>query len=143
MNKEIIDQVRQSYDRCLNDGAFFDKFYDRFLASSPEVRAKFSNTNFAKQKDLLNKGISMMIMYAGGDNAVANNVISRLRESHNSAHMDIPPRLYVLWKRVLMETISESDPKYTSEISEAWSQVLDVGIKDISDGYNEESKRTA
>jgi hemoglobin-like flavoprotein len=143
MNFDSVELVRKSYGRCLKDGNFFDKFYDRFLASSPEVKQKFANTDFAKQKMLINKGVNMMIMYATGDNVIANNVIMRLRETHNVDNLDIAPRLYQLWKKALMETISECDSEQTDDILSAWDEVLSLGIDHISAGYNDVSKRTA
>ncbi len=39
------DLVMQSYGRCCASSGFFDSFYQYFLASSPEIREKFANTN--------------------------------------------------------------------------------------------------
>ena len=36
---------RESLERC-GRGVFVDRFYERFLASSPEVREKFAGTDF-------------------------------------------------------------------------------------------------
>ena len=44
------DRVMQSYGRCCANPAFFDSFYRHFLDSSPEIRAKFANTDMPAQK---------------------------------------------------------------------------------------------
>ena len=53
---KAADIVMQSYGRCCASDGFFDSFYDHFLATSPEVRDKFANTNMAGQKLLLRQG---------------------------------------------------------------------------------------
>jgi len=135
INKEITDRVRQSYGRCLNDKQFLEKFYRRFLASSPEVKKKFENTDFEKQKNLLSNGLNMLIMHAGG-NSIAANVMNRLRDSHSAAKMDIRPGLYELWKRSLLETVRECDRKFDDQIGADWNAVLSIGIQHIAGGYS-------
>ncbi|HGB7429174.1 TPA: globin, partial [Pseudomonas aeruginosa] len=39
------DRVMQSYGRCCASTGFFDDFYRHFLASSPQIRAKFATTD--------------------------------------------------------------------------------------------------
>lgn len=58
--------VMQSYGRCCASDGFFDSFYERFLASSPEVRGKFANTDMKGQKLLLRQGILNVVLYARG-----------------------------------------------------------------------------
>ncbi len=63
---KAADIVMQSYGRCCASDGFFDSFYDHFLATSPEVRDKFANTNMAGQKLLLRQGILNVVLYARG-----------------------------------------------------------------------------
>src|SRR3989344_2079862 len=60
------DRVMQSYGRCCASPDFFDSFYRHFLASSPEVREKFVNTEMNGQKLLLRQGILNLVMHARG-----------------------------------------------------------------------------
>lgn len=136
MEKLAQDMVRQSYGRCLQDSSFFDKFYDRFLSSSDEIRVKFANTDFDKQKLLIKNGINMVIMFAN-ENKVAVNAINRIRDSHSSARMDIPPRLYDNWRTCLLETIKECDPKLEAECLKAWDEVMRLAITHITEGYQQ------
>lgn len=135
MEKEIINLVRQSYGRCIANKMFISKFYDRFLASNSEIKKKFENTDFSRQQKLLSNGINMLIMYVSG-NQVATNVINRLQVSHNAANLDIQPKLYTFWKKSLLETIDECDPKASSEVIAAWNKTLDAGIQAIISGYS-------
>lgn len=43
------DLVMQSYGRCCASPDFFDSFYRHFLASSPQIREKFTNTEMSGQ----------------------------------------------------------------------------------------------
>ena len=42
-----------SLDRCTAGTGFLDRFYDLFLSSSADVREKFRNTSFERQKAAL------------------------------------------------------------------------------------------
>ena len=44
------DLVMQSYGRCCASASFFDDFYRNFLASSPQIREKFTDTDMPAQK---------------------------------------------------------------------------------------------
>ncbi|MDH5648545.1 MAG: globin [Gammaproteobacteria bacterium] len=134
MDKDIIDKVRVSYGKCLQDPHFIDKFYDRFLASSPEIKPRFSNTDYAKQKQILGHAINMLVMFPKG-NRIAVNVLERVRETHSSSQLNIRPELYQLWKRCLMETVRECDPTAATEILLAWDAILQLGIDFIVRGY--------
>jgi hemoglobin-like flavoprotein len=39
------DQVRASFDRCEGKGEFAKRFYEMFLAASPEIEPLFAKTN--------------------------------------------------------------------------------------------------
>ena len=131
---DISEIVRQSYNRCLKEEGFLDKFHERFLSSSEEVKQKFAKTDFAKQKQLLKHTLDMSIMFANGD-ALADKVIKRVRDSHNFSHLDIKPHLYSLWKDTLIDTVNEFDKDCDSNILLAWDMVLMTSIDYILSGY--------
>jgi hypothetical protein len=84
------DQVSQSYGRCCLSSGFFDDFYQTFFNSSPRVRAKFANTDMAKQKSLLRDGITYMIMFFDGSGVAASKV-TRLAASQGPAQYRARP----------------------------------------------------
>lgn len=140
MKTEQIDKVRASYGRCLQNNRFMDKFYERFLNSNPEIKVRFQNTDFGKQKQLLSHGLNMMIMFTKG-NKIAETVVNRIRDSHNSNNMDIRLDLYRFWKNSLIQTIKECDTLIDNDTVIAWNEVLQIGIDYIVSGY--EARKTA
>ena len=51
----------ESLRRCNAHPVFLDLFYENFLASSPKVKEKFANTDFAKQKRALQASLNLML----------------------------------------------------------------------------------
>ncbi|PTS85409.1 globin [Pseudomonas sp. HMWF032] len=126
------DLVMQSYGRCCASPDFFDSFYRHFLASSPQVREKFTHTEMGGQKQLLRQGILNLVMHARG---MPDSKLRALGESHSRAKLDIRPELYDLWLEALLLTIGEHDKQCTAEIRQAWREVLNKGIAIIKAGY--------
>ena len=46
-------QFNESFERCVNDPRFLDKFYEIFLSSSDEVNLMFRDTDMETQKVML------------------------------------------------------------------------------------------
>ncbi len=126
------DRVMQSYGRCCASPEFFDSFYRHFLASSPEIREKFANTDMSGQKLLLRQGILNLVMHARG---MPDTKLRALGATHSRAGFDIRPELYDLWQQSLLLTIGEHDPQCCAETRTAWSEVLNKGISVIKAGY--------
>lgn len=126
------DLVMQSYGRCCRAPDFFDTFYRIFLASSPEVRAKFANTNMQAQKLLLRQGIMNVVLYARG---MPDTKLRALGCSHSRKAMDIRPELYLLWTDSLLKTISEHDPEADAGTLTAWREVIQKGVSVILEEY--------
>jgi len=129
-----ITDLRMSYGRCIAKPDFFDQFYDHFLGSHPDIRKKFENTDFEKQKELIKHGVNMMIGYAD-QNPIAINVLTRIRDSHSKMHLDINPLYYRYWLDSLLKTISANDNKMNEHLESTWRKVLTKGIDFISSGY--------
>ncbi|TRX74256.1 globin [Pseudomonas mangiferae] len=126
------DRVMQSYGRCCASTDFFDDFYRHFLASSPQVREKFLNTDMKAQKQLLRQGILNLVMYARG---MPDTKLRALGCSHARGALDIRPELYDLWLDALVQTISEHDKQFDTETRVAWREVLAKGINIIKSHY--------
>lgn len=126
------DRVMQSYGRCCASPAFFDTFYNNFLASSPSIRERFVNTDMRSQKDLLRSGIMNLVLYARGMSDVK---LRHLGQSHSHAALDIHPELYDLWLESLLQAVMEHDLKLAAEDIIAWREVLAKGINLIKSYY--------
>ncbi|AMR65824.1 MULTISPECIES: globin [Pseudomonadaceae] len=126
------DLVMQSYGRCCASPTFFDDFYRSFLDSSPQIRAKFAETDMPAQKLLLRQGILNLVMYARG---MSDSKLRALGESHSRGRLDIRPELYDLWLDALLLTVSGHDKQFNESIRNAWREVLNKGISVIKAGY--------
>ncbi len=126
--------VQCSYGACCISPAFFDDFYAAFLASSPQIAAKFAHTDMANQKQLLRAGIGFMIMYY--DDAMIGRIkVEQLGRSHSQARMDIKPQWYDLWLSALLATIARHDKQYSPALEQAWRNVMGKGIEAIRKQY--------
>ena len=122
----------QSYGRCCRAEDFFDTFYRFFLASSPDVRAKFANTNMQAQQLLLRQGIMNIVLYARG---MPDTKLKALGCSHSRKAMDIRPELYTLWTNSLLKTIREHDDEADGNTLSAWTEIINQGIAVILKEY--------
>lgn len=131
------DIVTKSYGRCLAQGnLLFDRFYDLFLKSSPEIAKMFHKTDMKKQKSLLRAGINYAIMFStDAGRTAAEGVLSRIRDSHSSRNLNVRPELYPLWISMLLKAIEETDPRFTDETRAAWKTVIDNAVGYITAGY--------
>ena len=124
----------QSLDRCLGKPEFVDRFYERFMASSEEVAAKFAKTDFARQHRILRSSLHMMLRAAQGhDDGVAH--LDDIARSHSRAELDIPPHLYDLWLSCLVDVVRELDPACNDAIAEAWRAALAPAIATMRARY--------
>ena len=114
---------RRSLALCRGRDDFLDRFYDRFMASSDEVREKFSDTDFDLQKARLLDALTLAADVVDGDAGAMRHLHERA-ESHGRHQLDIKPHLYDLWLDSLLATAAETDPKFETETEDAWREVL-------------------
>ena len=126
------DLVMQSYGRCCASEGFFDSFYRYFLASSPQIRDRFTNTDMAAQKHLLRHGILNLVMYARG---MPDTKLRALGVTHARDGFNIRPELYDLWLVSLQQAIGDHDKACNADILQAWREVLSKGINVIKSEY--------
>ena len=126
------DLVMQSYGRCCASPTFFDDFYRTFLDSSPQIRAKFADTDMPAQKLLLRQGILNLVMHARG---MPDTKLRALGCSHARGALDIRPELYDLWLQALLQSIGEHDGQCDANTRLAWHEVLNKGISVIKAQY--------
>ncbi len=124
------DAFAASFSRIMGTGAynpeFIGRFYDLFLSSSPEIAARFSDTNMSRQKTMLHDSFTTLIDF--NQHRRVTPQMRRLGQVHGPAYSNVDPALYVLWLDSLMSTISEFDPAFDSEVELAWRLTLAPGI---------------
>ncbi|HLT28458.1 MAG TPA: globin [Myxococcaceae bacterium] len=119
--------LSRSYGRCLLDPQFLDRFYDRFIASSPAVAERFAKTDMARQKDMMRSSLSMLVMFDKGK-PIARPTLDQLRVSHGPGRYAIPRQMYEDWLECLLVSVRESDRQLTPELEARWREAMTKGI---------------
>ena len=134
MDSDRLEAYVGSLTRCLGVPAFLDRFYEIFLASSPEIAEKFKHTNFARQKVALGQSLYLMVMAAeGGEAAVA--YLDRIAERHGKHALDIRPELYEVWLNALIATARELDSEFDDATEAVWREMIRPGIEVMQSRY--------
>jgi len=127
---------RASLRRCLADNVFLRTFYELFMASSPEVREKFKDTDFPRQARVLTDSLYLMAAASESKgNAIAWKELDRLGEAHSRKGLDIRPDLYASWLECLVGAARQYDAEFSPEIEEAWRTSLAPGIERLRSRY--------
>ena len=129
-----IQDVQSSFGRCGLNPEFLDAFYKYFMATSPDIAALFKNTDFQKQKKMLQMSLNMLISYAMGT-GVVDGYLQQLGEKHSRTGLNIEPRYYGAWLNSLMKAVEQYDPKFTPELEQAWRACLSKGIELLKAKY--------
>jgi hemoglobin-like flavoprotein len=128
LDEAILKTFDDSLRRCNATADFFDRFYDRFLASSPKVRGKFALTDFVRQKRALRASFHYMLLAAQDEEKGPDRYLKDLAEMHSRRQYDIGSELYDLWLDALLATVRECDPGFGPDVEAAWESVMLVGI---------------
>ena len=135
MANPLASSFYDSLDRCLAAPGFLTRFYDLFLASSPEVRAKFQHTDFTRQRRMLSTSLHLILAASYGA-PESHTHLARLASLHGKHGRDITPHLYELWLEALVAAASEHDPDFSPRLGDAWREMLRPGIDTLLAGYD-------
>ena len=129
VNASSRDSFLASLGRCRATAGFLDAFYQRFVASSDEVRAKFAGTDMLRQVQMLEDSLFVVAnAVQGEEGSPARRDLPRIAERHSHRDLDIRPELYDLFLECLIVTVRTHDPKFTPEVEAAWREVMGFGI---------------
>ena len=117
------EQFMGSLARCKSNDRFIPDFYERFMASSDDVRRRFRFTSFEKQNRMLLKSLILSSAATEGDPKALAELTERA-ETHDHAHLNIKPELYDLWLESLISTAQEFDSEWSDSIEHAWRKIL-------------------
>jgi len=129
VNASTRDTFLASLGRCRATPGFLDAFYQRFVASSDEVRAKFAKTDMLRQVQMLEDTLFVVAnAVQGEEGSPARSDLPRIAERHSRRDLDIGPELYDLFLECLIVTVRTHDPKFTPEVEAAWREVMGFSI---------------
>ena len=131
-----LELFNDSLARCLRGAQFFQRFYEVFLASSPEVRDKFRSTDFRRQRRMLQTSFYMLVEYVALGWPECEAYLERIAAAHGKHGRNIPPHLYDLWLESLLHAVKECDTLCSPEIEAAWRYVMSAGIDFVKARYD-------
>lgn len=117
------DLFLKSVNRCIASDGFLPSFYERFLASSDEIKRKFRNTDFEKQNEMLARSLQLSAAATAGDQEALAEMNERAT-THDRHHLNIEPQFYEVWLETIVATASNFDDQWSDEIEAAWQRVL-------------------
>jgi hemoglobin-like flavoprotein len=129
---EIIIRFRTSLERCLARSEFLDRFYERFIGSSDEVKERFAKTDFSKQHRILRGSLYLMSRAAMGLEDGREHLMA-VAKTHGSSRLGIPSHHYDLWLEALIETAREMEQHFDVELEAAWREVLGLAVSIVRD----------
>ena len=131
-----IELFNDSLARCLRGGEFFQRFYELFLGSSEEVREKFGNTDFRRQRRMLQTSFYMLVEYMALGWPECEAYLERIAGAHGKDGRDIAPHLYDLWLECLLRAVKECDDQWSAEVEAAWRYTMGAGILFLKARYD-------
>jgi hemoglobin-like flavoprotein len=131
----VLQVFDDSLRRCSSDARFYDRFYERFLASSPKVREKFSRTDFVRQRRALSASLHLILLVAHEPAKYTARYLDEVAERHSSRDLDIGAELYDLWLDCLLATVREFDPQFSPAVEQAWEDAMGIGIRYLCSRY--------
>ncbi len=119
--------VNDSLERCANQAELMNRFYDRFLSSSEEIRALFAGTDMRIQKRMLRDSLYTILLVASGS-AEAKAMLNERACRHSRNELNVRPELYDTWLDCMIAAVRDCDPGFDDETERAWRQVMQQGI---------------
>jgi hemoglobin-like flavoprotein len=133
LTEHDLEQFNDSLER-MPGARFLERFYELFLASSPEVRAKFAHTDFRRQRRVLK--VSLYLMMLAVEGRLEGRIhLDEIARRHGRGGLGIQPELYDLWLECLIAAVREHDPRFDAETERAWRAVLRSGIEVMKSRY--------
>ena len=129
MDPRSRDAFLASFNRCRASPGFLEAFYQSFVASSEEIRAKFTGTDMKRQVRMLEDSLFVIaVAVQGEEGSLARGDRRALPRDTAGNDLDIRPGLYDLWLECLIDTARSHDPKFSPELEAAWRDTLAFGI---------------
>lgn len=122
----FLDSLYRVLGEPADQRDFVSRFYEIFCAESPEIEARFRDTDMERQQEMLAQSLHEMVDFS--TSRVASDRLRRVADRHSIRQRDIPPELYEIWLDSLIRTVREMDPLFCDEIELAWRVVLAPGI---------------
>jgi hypothetical protein len=129
----INELFNDSFERCMKDSDFLDRFFDIFMSMSDDIRLMFEVVDMERQKKMILLGLPIM-MVAHNDNHALDHYTKKLFK------MGIPSHVYPVWLESMIEAVKICDKRFDEQIEKSWRHLLAPGINYIMREYNRLSR---
>lgn len=126
--------VNHSLERCVAQPEFLHRFYDVLIEASPEIAAKFKETDFDRQTSALKRAL-YVLLFAWEWRLTGDDYLVGLAHRHGRSDLDVSPQLYDIWIDCLIRTVQEFDSDFDAKVEAAWRKVLAPGIEFMKSAY--------
>jgi hemoglobin-like flavoprotein len=138
MTKEELELFHDSLRRCTASPNFLERFYELFLATSPEVAEKFNGTDWLRQKRMLVASFYLMMM-AEETGTEGDPHLERIARLHGRRRLGVPPEMYSTWLDCLVQSAREHDRLFTPETERVWRAMMQKGISFMQGQYEQDA----
>lgn len=134
ISSEQIQRFNTSLRRATANEAFYDQFYDHFMAKSDRLQDIFHDQDMARIKRKLKNTLEMVAEFSA-DEPGLGMYLELLGKTHDRMHID--HHFFVLWRDALIETAAQCDPEFDGTTEQAWETVLDGVITQMGINLHE------
>lgn len=124
LGEHTLATFHDSLDRVLQRSEFFDLFYERLCASSPEIARKFDGVDLRRVKRHVRDSFYLKMMASDGNLRAAAR-LEKLAEQH--AAIDVTRNMHDRWAAVMLTLVEELDPGFDAEVGQSWREILRIG----------------
>lgn len=125
LSESTLATFHDSLDRVLGNSDFFDAFYDRLMARSPEIAAKFDGVDMARVKRLLRDAFYLKMMASDGNRSAVQR-LETLATRH--AELGVTRAMHEEWLETLLAVVAERDPQWDAKVERSWRDVTRIGM---------------
>ncbi len=123
LDEKTLELFNNSFETCVAQPRFLERFYEIFICASPEVQERFRVIDMKEQVRILRKSMLALMMASFETKEVAEEM-ARLGRSHGRQGMKIGPHLYELWMDSLLQAASEFDPRWSLAVADSWRKMF-------------------
>ena len=125
LGEHTLATFHDSLDRVLAKNDFFDVFYDRLMARSSAIAAKFDGFDMARIKRLLRDAFYLKMMASDG-NLRASARLEKIADRH--AELGITRDMHDQWLATLLSVVADRDLHFDAEIERSWLDVTRIAM---------------
>ena len=126
--KNYRQLFNNSFQRAIvpDSHRFYKRFYERLLASDPQIAKLFADTDMDQQVEMLKQSMTFVMSFSA--TLEPSEEMTKIAKMHGKGKLDIPAKYYEFWLNYMLETLEKFDPKFDEYIETSWRVMMAPGI---------------